>query len=126
MSKMLEASCVGGVVLAGGIPVVSAEILSEGVGPSTGVVFLDEDTAAYIPKTTPDLETTLTKLIDALDQAVTAFNNAVTALTAIDGKPQGTLSPVPVATANIAQIVTAAAAITAAKLELTVLKGMLR
>ncbi len=126
MSKILPASCVAGVVTVDGFPLAGAVIISEGVGPSVGVVVIDESTITYIARTSPDLETTLTKIITALEKTVTALDNAVTALGLIDGKPQGTLSPVPAAATSIAQITTNAALITAAKVELQTLKGMLR
>lgn len=138
MSKMLPATCVGGVVTAEGVPVPAAEILSEGVGESEGVVFLDEDKARYIAKISPDLKTTLEHLIEALGKAIEALNNASAALTSIDtagyiiavsggsGAPAvGTPSP-PVATGDISALDTATQGIEAAKAELETLKGMLR
>lgn len=112
MTKMLEATCVAGVVTADGVPVVSAEILSEGVGASSGVLFLDEDQAKYIPKTSPDLKTTLEKIASAL-------SSIASALTTIDGKPTGTLPPAPAAAASIAQI-------SAVQVEISALKEVLK
>lgn len=109
---MLPATCVGGVVTAEGVPIPSAEILSEGVGQSEGVVFLDEDEARYVAKITPDLKTTLEKLSDAL-------GSIASALTAIDtktlvttcGAGSGTAGPTPVAALDITAINTAKAAV---------------
>jgi hypothetical protein len=120
MSKMIEASCVGGVVTAIGVPVPAADILSEGVAASTGFLLLDGDEAKYVPKTSPDLKTTLTKLISILGQLTTA-------LTAIDtkvlvtscGAGPGSTAPLPLAAANIA-------ALSVIQSELTVLKETLR
>lgn len=67
MSKVLAATCAAGVVLIDGLPCPTAEILAEGVGPSTGVVILDEDRAYYLPITSPDLSATLTQVVAALD-----------------------------------------------------------
>jgi hypothetical protein len=99
-------------VKVGALPVPGAEILSEGVGESSGVVILDEDRKLYIAKTSGDLKTTLEKISDALSQIAAA-------LTAIDAKPPGPLPPSPVAAAQIAQI-------TALQGELVALKGMLK
>jgi hypothetical protein len=112
MSKMLDASCSGGVVIAEGVPVPEAQILSEGVGPSTGVIIIDEDRARYLAKVTPDLKTTLEKIASALGAIASA-------LTAIDSKPAGTLPPAPAAAANIATI-------TSLQTDINTLKGMLR
>lgn len=124
MSKVLEASCVGGVVTADGVPVGSAQILSEGVGSSQGVLLLDEDLARYIAKTSPDLKTTLERLITALEKIASALTSLDTAGFLI-GVTGGAASPAvgipgtPVAASDIA-------AITAAKVQLNTLKGMLK
>lgn len=127
MSKMLEASCVAGVVTAEGIPVPAAEILSQGVGASSGRLFIDENDAVYIPDATPDLKTTLDKVLSALDQVVTALNATAVALTAIDAAAAAKLVvTAPVATAAITQVTTAATAITAVEIELQTLKASLK
>ena len=120
MSKMIEASCVAGIVTAGGVPVPVATKLCEGVGASTGVLILDEDKADYIAKTSPDLKTTLTKIVSILTQLTTA-------LTVIDAKVlvttcgagAGSTAPLPLATANIASI-------TVIQAELSILKETLK
>lgn len=115
MSKVIEATCVGGVVTAEGVPIPSADILSEGVAQSDGILILDEDDAKYVAKTSPDLKETLEKLSAALD-------NIASALSAIDGagyiiSVTGGPSPVvaipspPVATGDIASINSAKSAI---------------
>ncbi len=120
MSKMLEASCVAGVVTAGGFPVPAADILSEGVGSSTGVLILDEDEAKYIAKTSPDLKTTLTKLISILTDLTTALTSIDTkVLVTTCGAGPGSTIALPLAASNIASI-------TATQAELSVLKEMLK
>lgn len=108
MSKMLEATCVAGIVTADGIPVVEAQVLSEGMGSSSGVLILDGSEAKYIAKTSPDLKLALT-------QISTALTNIAAALTLLDAKPLGTLPAAPAAAANIALITTAQAQIAALK-----------
>jgi hypothetical protein len=120
MSKMLEATCSAGVVTSEGVPVTVAEILSEGVGASEGVLFLDEDTAKYIAKTSPDLKTALTRIVSILSELTVA-------LSLIDSKVQATTCPagpgttvaLAVATANISQI-------TSIQAQLSTLKESLR
>lgn len=77
MSKALPATCQGGVVTCEGKPVAGVVILSEGVGPSSGTLFLEEDKAYYVAKTSPDLK-------DALASISNALANTSAALTAID------------------------------------------
>jgi hypothetical protein len=112
MSKAIDATCSAGIVLAGALPVPTATKLCQGVGPSSGVLILDEDKQTYIADTSGDLKTTLGKIATALSQIATA-------LTAIDAKPTGTLPPAPAAAAAIAQI-------TAVQVELTALKEVLK
>lgn len=60
MPKILNASCFTEIVrIADTVPVVGAEILSEGISPSTGVLIIDDDKSYYIAKTSPDLKATL-------------------------------------------------------------------
>jgi hypothetical protein len=78
MSKILEAQCAEGVVSVGPTIVPEATILGEGVGESEGLLFLDGELKQYLPKTSPDLKSTLESLIESL-------GNVVAALQAIDG-----------------------------------------
>jgi hypothetical protein len=126
MSKVIEASCVGGVVTADSLPVAGTTILSEGVGSSEGLLVLDEDKKTYIAKISPDLKSTLDQLTTALGQLTTALSQAVLALNVLDNKPLGALPPVPAVTANTAAITLAAAQITAAQTALTTLKAALK
>ncbi len=141
MSKTLPATCAAGIVTVEGVP-VDADILSEGVGSSEGVVILDDEEATYIPKTSGDLDTTLDKLISALDQVKTGLDKTVEAL----GKCHDALSgldtsafligatgpgvvPVPgppTQTANILGITTASTAVTSAATQLASIKTELQ
>lgn len=113
MTKALEASCTAGIVTAGALPVVGAEILSEGVGSSSGILILDEDRKTYIPKTSGDLKTTLEKLASALGKIAST-------LTSIGAGMTGpTTAPPPTLAADVAQI-------TAIQAEITALKEVLK
>lgn len=72
--KALSATCENKVVTADGVSVPAAEILSEGVGASSGVLIIDEDRAKYIADTTPDLKVALEKIIAALGQVSSALS----------------------------------------------------
>jgi hypothetical protein len=114
MAKALQGSCIGGVVSVGSLPVPGTKILSEGVGPSDGLVVIDNEECTYVPKTSGDLKTTLDKITQALGQVISA-------LTTIDAKPVGGTgsAPAPGAATNIAQL-------TSLQAELSALKGMLK
>jgi hypothetical protein len=104
---MLAATCLAGIVTADGLPVLGATLLSEGLGPSSGILVLqDDDGKYYVAKTSTDLNTTLTQLI-------TALSHVASALAAIDVKPVGGTgsAPAPAAAADIAAITTASAAL---------------
>lgn len=112
MSKVLEATCVAGVVTSELVPVPAADILSEGIGPSEGILILDEDNATYVTSNASDIKS-------ALDSIASALTQIATALTLIDAKPMGVLPPVPAATANVV-------AITAIQAQLSALKEILK
>lgn len=113
MSKILEATCLAGVVTCEGRAVLTAEILGEGVGPSIGALLMEQGKQYYIPKTSPDLETTLENLVDVL-------TTIATALTSIGAFMTGpTTAPPPTLAANVTSINATAA-------ELTALLGMLK
>jgi len=112
MSKILQATCISGVVSYEGFP-VEAEILSEGVGESEGVLILQGDKAFYIASNATDLKTTLEKLTNAL----TKVTETLTAIGA--GMTGPTTAPPPTLAANV---VTINLAVT----ELTTLMGALK
>ncbi len=114
MSKILEASCVAGVVSSEGKPVAGTVILSEGVGSSEGVLILEGGERFYISKTSPDLKTTIEKVASALGQIATALG-------LIDAKPTGGTGSAPVPLAADAIV-----AIGVAQTQLTALKEMLK
>lgn len=115
MSSILNATCVGGVVSSEGVPVVEAEILSKGVGASTGALLLHEDRAIYVTSNAADLETALTQIASALGQVATAL----TAISTSVCPPGSPLS-------NAAAVASAATAVTTAQAALTTLKGVLK
>lgn len=112
MSKILEATCISGVVKWEGSP-VEAEILSEGIGSSDGLLLLEKEKAYYLTSNASDIKTTLEKLIDALTKVTET-------LTAIGGNMTGpTTTPPPVLAANVI-------AVNLLVTELTTLKGSLK
>ncbi len=127
MSKALKASVEGGKVKVGALSIAAAEIFSEALGPSEGIVFLDEGKAYYFPKSSGDLKSTLTQLITALEKTADAITKASTTFTSIGAGMTGpTTTPPPTLAVDVAALVTYATAITAAKTELETLKGALK
>ncbi len=97
MSKILEASCALGIVTSEGVPVLTADILSEGVGSSSGVLILDEDLGTYITSNATDLKTTIEKLASSLNTIATALTSIAAGMLGPATAPPPTL-PVDVAT----------------------------
>ncbi len=116
MSKVLNATCAAGVVLAGEPipgPVASAEILSKGIGPSTGILIMDKDKATYVTSNASDLESTLTTLASVL-------TDIATTLTSIGASMTGpTTAPPPTLAVDVAKI-------TAAVVQINLLKAVLK
>lgn len=127
MSKMLEASVVGGVVKVGSLPIEDAVILSKGLGDSEGVLLVEEDQATYIPNASTDIESTLTQLITALEKIADAITKTSTTFTSVGAGMTGpTTAPPPTLAVDVALLVTYATAVTAAKTQLQSIKGALK
>lgn len=145
MSKIIEATCQAGIVSIEQIPHQGVKILSEGVGQSQGIAILEVDKQTYIANTTPDLKTTLEKLIAALEKVETALekvsdglDKTKTVLNTHDTAgfligASGGVPYTPTSAANIAGIGTAKSGVDTAKSgletirsELTTLKGNLK
>lgn len=113
MTKVIEASCVTGIVTAEGVPVTGTTILSGGVGESEGVLILEEDKKTYLANTTPDLKTTIEKVIAALNKIGTTLTSIGAGMTGPTTAPPGTLAT------DVLELTTIAT-------ELEVLKGALK
>lgn len=131
MSKVLNASCEAGVVTCQETVVEEAELFSEGVAASEGLLIQDKDKAFYIAKTSEDLKITLQKLVTTLTRVSTALEKTADALTSLDtagfliaatgGTPSG-----PVAASDITAIGTAQGQIDTLKDELDTLRTNLK
>lgn len=108
MPKVLNATCVAGVVTADSLPVPSAAVLSEGVKSSEGILVLDHEDATYLTSNASDIKDLITAIGNVCDKIITT-------LTAIDAV---TLAP----GSNAANI----ALITVAKTQLMLQKDMLK
>lgn len=80
--KIFDASVQDGVIKADNGVVVDCPILGEG-GNSSGYIVMAEDKLVYLPKTSPDLKTTLEYISNALNTIATGIfaSNAGGAIT---------------------------------------------
>lgn len=78
MAKIIEATCEAGVVTADEVPVTAADILSEGVRSSEGILLLDENKAKYVTSNAEDIKDAIDKLNDILGQASDLMSSIVT------------------------------------------------
>lgn len=113
MAKIIAASLSSGKVMAEGFEIQDAVVLSEGEADSEGVLILDGDKQYYIAKTTPDVKTTIEKVVDAIDKIANLFTAIGAGMTGPTTAPPGTLA-------------TDVAAIQAVKTELETLKDELK
>ncbi len=83
MSKILDASCVAGIVTVDSLPIPSANILSQGVKASTGKLLMDEEKADYFTSNATDIADLISNIGTVVDQIVLAL----TALDAVTVSP---------------------------------------
>lgn len=127
MSKILEATCLAGVVKVGVLPVPGANVFSEGVGSSQGLLLMQGEDKHYFAKTTPDVKTTIEKTMDALEDLASVLNTIATTLTSIGAGMTGpTTAPPPTLAVDVATIVSKAAEITATRALLSTLKASMK
>lgn len=77
MSKVLIASCEAGKVTVEGQE-IDAQIFSEGVAKSDGILIIDKGQKYYFAKTSPDTITVIESVVEIMDQLATI-------LTGLDG-----------------------------------------
>lgn len=135
MSKVLPASCVGNVVSFQGFPVAGVTVQGAGVASSEGVLIIDEENSFYLANTSPDLNTTLEKLIAVLGKVKTGLTKTASGLNKVDtagyiktvsggsGAPAVGVAAAPVAASDISGINTSVSDIAAIISELETLKG---
>jgi len=85
---MVEASCAAGVVTVDGFPVPGAEIIGQGIKPSSGAALIDKDRVVYINLNGTDLKNLITQLGTIVQQIALI----TTALDAVTVSPGGTLA----------------------------------
>jgi hypothetical protein len=112
MTKALNASCVTGVVIQDGVPIPDAEIMSAGIGPSSGLLILDGTKKYYVAIPTDDLKAILDligTMADAISTGIIGTHSTVSGVNAV---------------VDVAAALTVA--MTAVKASATALKGVLR
>lgn len=127
MSNVRAATIQSGAVKVGSLPVADAVILSQGLGDSSGVLVIQGGVSYYIAKTSPDLDSTIQKSMDALEDLASVLNTIATTLTSIGAGMTGpTTAPPPTLAVDVASIVSKATEITATRTALNTLKGALK
>ena len=127
MSNVRAATIQSGEVKVGSLPVADAVILSQGLGDSSGVLVIQGGLSYYIAKTSPDLDSTIQKTMDALEDLASVLNKIATTLTSIGAGMTGpTTAPPPTLAVDVASIVSKATEITATRTALNTLKGALK
>jgi hypothetical protein len=123
MSRVLEASCEDGVVTVQGLE-IEAEIFTEGLGQSTGIVIIDKDKAYYVASSSANLKTTIEKVIAVIEDLADALTQVGTTLTSIGAGMTGpTTAPPPTLAADVLAINAKVVELNATKTELNTLKG---
>lgn len=80
MSKVLNATCEFGLIKVES-QIVDGEILSEGIGKSSGIVVIDKENLTYITSNATDLKETIVKLNDIvmkITEILTAIGSGMT------------------------------------------------
>lgn len=127
MSKVFAATCEAGVVSVDDLAIPDVIVLSEGVGPSEGVLILQDESAYYIPYTAIDLKNTLIKIETTLTNLVNAINKIGDELTLIGAGMTGpTTTPPPTLAVDVLLIKSYATNINGIKAEFTAIKDNLK
>ncbi len=91
MSKILEATCVAGLVKIDGLPITDATVLSQGTKASTGAALLDEDKCTYVASNATDIADLITKLSDLVQLVSDTFSSIGAGMTGPTTAPPPTL-----------------------------------
>jgi len=91
MTRALQATCENNIVKISGLTVEEAQVLSKGIGSSSGVCIISHDKVFYLPNSVSDLESTLTKMAAAITKIATIFTSIGAGMTGPTTAPPGTL-----------------------------------
>lgn len=92
MSKIRKASCVSDIVSIDSKVVIGAEIFSDGMGESEGLLIQDEVNTFYFASNASDIKTLLTKLIDIVGKTNAILTNIGLGMTGPTTAPPPTLA----------------------------------
>lgn len=129
---MLAASCENRIVKittpVGEIVVPDAEIMSDGVGPSVGLLLLDRSIVRYIPSSEEgDLKETLAETVAGLRKTVEAIQKIATMFTSVAAGMTGpSTAPPPTLPADVVALGSMATELSGIATELETLEGALR
>lgn len=127
MTRLFEATCVGGIVMVDGLPIPDAVILTQGTAASEGMLVLNKGIAYYVTSNTEDIEDLLTKLVSTLGTVTSVLNTIAATFTSVGAGMTGpTTAPPPTLVTDVASIITAATNITTKATEFTAMKELLK
>lgn len=92
MTRALAATCENNVVKISGLTVEEAQVLSKGIGSSSGVCIISHDKVFYLPNSVSDLEATLTKMASAITKIATMMTSIGAGMTGTTTAPPPTLA----------------------------------
>jgi len=118
--QILEATCVGGVVISDLGVVPSCQILGEG-GSSSGYLVIGDEKFFYLPKISPDTKSLIGQ-IETLCDKIGALCDSIKAITVLCSAPASPSGP----PLNSAVFTIAKTEISAIKTNLSTLKGNLK
>ncbi len=90
MSKILPATCVGGVVKIEDKP-VTATILSQGTKSSSGAALMEEESVTYVASNASDIKDLISQLTDLIQLVSDTFTAIGSGMTGPTTAPPGTL-----------------------------------
>jgi len=128
MSKIFSATAdAEGKVKVNGVSVPGVIVMSEGKAVSTGLLFMQDGYAYYVPSSASDVASTIQGLIDTLTDLTAALTTIGSTLTAIGGGMTGpTTAPPPTLPTSVADINSKVTHLNQIKTDLTTLKGGLK
>lgn len=92
MTRVLAATCENSEVKISGLTVQEAEILSEGIGQSTGCVIISKDKVFYITSNATDLKDSITKVVEAITKISSILTSIGAGMTGPTTAPPPTLA----------------------------------
>jgi hypothetical protein len=98
MTRIIDASCLAGVVSVDGTPTTLVDVMTQGNRASEGIVILDKNNAKYLTTNAEDIADALEKIADALGTIASSLTSIGAGMTG------STTAPPPGLGANVTAI----------------------